>query len=107
MPRFIESFAIVLIGLSLVACSSTPGSETTSTETGAENTAADDQEAAREAQVAAAFDPIKCVKYTPSGTRISQKICKKRSEWDRLREQREQRDMQDLQRRSVFDATTE
>ena len=100
-----KPFAILLAALLLAACSSTPGQET-SAEASGQKPASDTASPEEQQAVAAAFDPIRCERYTPSGTRISQKICKKQSEWDRLRAEA-QRALQDVQTRSVHENQTQ
>ena len=94
-----------LVLLSLAGCASSPGQETASADSPESAGAANEQSAGEEASVAAAFDPVRCVRYTPSGTRISQKVCKKQSEWDRLKEQA-QRSLGDVQRRAGHENQT-
>ena len=95
-------FTLILLALALAACSSSPSQDTasvTASEYGAGT------ETTSQASIAVPFDPIKCVRYTPSGTRISQKVCKKQSEWDRIqRESQEQ--LQNVQRTSVHENQT-
>ena len=111
-----KTLSLLLLLSALAACSSSPGQPSAAADASTDQPAAaadapqgeaaDGAEAAaHEAAVAAAFDPVKCVRYTPSGTRISQKVCKKQSEWDRLKE-KAQRDMADAQRRSGHENQT-
>ena len=94
---------LLMLVLVLAACSSSPSQESAgASESGS---TAEEQASGEEESVAVAFDPIKCVRYTPSGTRISQKVCKKQSEWDRLREE-SQRSLGDVQRRSGHENQT-
>jgi hypothetical protein len=48
---------------------------------------------------------VQCHKYAPTGTRVSYRICKKKSEWDRIREA-SQREGQDAQRKAAHNNTT-
>lgn len=67
--------AIVLFGAALTACSSSPEQA---------NIASSDQVASADSMVPTIDDPVVCKRITPIGTRISQKICKKQSDWDQI-----------------------
>ena len=46
--------------------------------------ASSDQVASADSMVPTIDDPVVCKRITPIGTRISQKICKKQSDWDQI-----------------------
>ncbi len=71
-----------LTALALTACAGTSSSESAADQA-APLVVADGAPAGE--QVAGPLDPIKCEKMTPTGTRISYKVCKKQSEWDAIR----------------------
>ena len=99
------ALALVFSLLSLTGCS---------TSTGSADTSIDSQQATGEQSgdaeggdiVAAPFDPVVCHKYAPTGTRVSYRICKKKSEWDQIREA-SQKEGADAQRRAAHQNSTQ
>lgn len=97
----------ILVTLLLGACSTTGGETAGPAGTAAGPVASAEAggQAADEVTAAPVFDPIKCEKVRPTGTRIPVKVCKKQSEWDAIREAA-QRDIQDAQRRGSHQNST-
>jgi hypothetical protein len=97
---------IALFGL-LVACSTSGNQETATAEAESTQVAAVDDAGAEGGgeNMPEAFDPIRCKKFSPTGTRVPVKVCKKQSEWDQIREG-SQNAGQDIQRRAVHSNQT-
>lgn len=97
----------LLLALLLGACSSNGGVTGAQVETGSDPVASADtgEQAVEDVAAAPRFDPIRCEKIRPTGTRIPVKVCKKQSEWDAIREAA-QRDIQDAQRRGAHQNST-
>ena len=97
--------ALVIALLSLTACSTSTGSADASSGDGTTQSA-ESVDASGEEIVAAPFDPVQCKKYAPTGTRVSYRICKKKSEWDQIREA-SQKEGNDAQRRAAHQNSTQ
>ncbi len=91
-----------LTALAVAACAGTSNQQSAAAQA-APVVAADGAPVAE--QVAAPLDPIKCEKMTPTGTRISYKVCKKQSEWDAIRRGSQQMG-EEVQRRATHNNDT-
>ncbi len=94
---FLKMLSVSLAVLTLCACAGSAGKESAASEAAP---VVPVQGAPESEEVAAKVDPIKCERIAPTGSRISSKVCKRQSEWDRIQQGGQQMG-EEVQRRAA------
>lgn len=85
MANFIKQATLILAAGTLVACASSSNQQSAADKAAPEVAANSASDGATEAPVLYTNDDRRvCKRIAPTGTRISQKVCKKQSEWDAI-----------------------
>lgn len=106
MVKILRHAIVVLAFGTLVACASSSSEQSAADQVApvvAANSAADD--GAETPVIYANKDRRVCRRYAPTGSRISQKICKKQSEWEAISKNASQAGS-DAQRRGTYSNDT-
>lgn len=103
MVDVLKMATLILAASTLVACASSTTDQAAADQATPVVASADG--AAEAPVVYGNEDRMVCKKFAPTGTRISQKVCKKQSEWDTLSKNASEGGA-DAQRRAVYSNAT-